>query len=157
MSLYDSQGRITRSGAESVIRAGGSVTIGGRVYATVESLPNDLGILSAHREALLKQLAGAEEVYNNARDGEWVTFNGKKYRKGTDKLPTADSLADYDSEAQASARAKLKAQRADIDRQLAEGGEVEEVKPVPADVALRKAHADAAETANKKKFATASA
>lgn len=38
---YDDKGRLTRAGAEAVIRSGGSVSIGGRTYATLAALPDE--------------------------------------------------------------------------------------------------------------------
>jgi hypothetical protein len=38
---YDAKGKLTRAGAEQVIRSGGSVSFGGRVITSVDKLPSD--------------------------------------------------------------------------------------------------------------------
>jgi hypothetical protein len=38
---YDDKGRLTRAGAESVIREGGSVFLAGKHYTRVETLPGE--------------------------------------------------------------------------------------------------------------------
>jgi hypothetical protein len=39
--MYDKQGNITREGAEKVIREGGSVAIKGKLYSSIDKLPNE--------------------------------------------------------------------------------------------------------------------
>jgi hypothetical protein len=65
--MYDDKGNITRAGAEQVIRGGGSVSINGKLYQTVESLPDESVFAAGNPKAeadarakLEKQIADAQ-------------------------------------------------------------------------------------------------
>jgi len=65
---YDDKGRLTRAGAESVIREGGSVFLAGKHYTTAASLPGEAEFArgdpkaeAAARARLVEQKKALEE------------------------------------------------------------------------------------------------
>lgn len=51
MSQYDEHGRLKRTAAVEIIKNGGSVAVGGTVYATVESLPSEADFAKGNKAA----------------------------------------------------------------------------------------------------------
>lgn len=65
--MYDDKGNITREGAEQVIREGGTVSINGKTYQTIDSLPDEASFAAGNpgaeagvRDRLAKQIADAQ-------------------------------------------------------------------------------------------------
>ncbi len=66
--MYDKTGKLTRAGAEQIIAEGGSVSINGNLYTSVENLPSEADFAkgdqdaeNAARENLLRQQKAIEE------------------------------------------------------------------------------------------------
>lgn len=77
MSIYDEKGRITRAGAEQVIREGGSVAIGGKLYQSIDKLPNEAEFAKGDKDSgvgakarLEKTIADAQAQLKTIKDDE---------------------------------------------------------------------------------------
>lgn len=75
--MYDKNGKLTRAGAEQVIRDGGSAMIGGKLYSKAESLPDeaefakgDVAAENAARENLMRQRRELDEQIGRLGAGQ---------------------------------------------------------------------------------------
>lgn len=89
MSLYDKEGNITREGAEKVIREGGSVAIKGRLYSSIDKLPNEADFAGDNAESqanarakLEKQVADAQAQLQKLGPAATVKEVGARTPKG---------------------------------------------------------------------------
>ncbi len=97
MSLYDENGNITREGAESVIRGGGSVSIKGRLYASIDKLPDEATFAAGDakseanaREKLAKVISDAQAQMQRLGPVGGVREVAGKKAKGKDAGPNVE-------------------------------------------------------------------
>ena len=84
---YDDKGRLTRAGAESVIREGGSVFLAGKHYLTIDALPGEAEFAKGDPKAEAAAKARLVEQ-RKALDAQIAELDeSAKVSKATDSKP----------------------------------------------------------------------
>lgn len=117
--MYDANGKLTRAGAEQAIREGGTVTLNGRMYGKIETLPPETEFAVGDEQATTKALEGlkAQREALDAQEKKLLAANAQneQAKKDAEKLQK-----DREQREAADRKAKDQADKQQADRQAAD-------------------------------------